>query len=227
MGDIVAVLTGDLIQSNRLSRGQLEEARAHLYTAADEVRKWGPRLVVGTPEFFRGDAWQMLLSEPKWALRVAVLLRASILGGGLTDTRVAIGLGAVDQVDTKRISLSTGEAFRLSGQALDELADDFRISIAVPRHVDALSGWLRVVVQLCDTVISQWTTRQAELVRMMVDPDGPTQKAVAGRLVPPVTPQTVSKGLAGAGWRGLRSALAEFEMTDWEQACRKSLTRQP
>lgn len=219
MVDIFAVFTGDLVKSRRLSDERLDQARARLHAAADEVKRWKRGLVRGTPEFFRGDAWQMLLTEPKWALRAAVFLRASLLIGNLADTRVVIGMGTVDRVNPKRISLSMGQAFTRSGQELDKLTRYFRMSIAVPEEAGAIADWLTVVGHLCDMLIGHWTSRQAEIIRIALALDDPTQAQVAERLDPPVSKQAVTKALAGADWHGLRSALKQFEKTDWGKIC--------
>jgi hypothetical protein len=167
------------------------------------------------PQFFRGDAWQMLLGEPELALRVAVFLRASVLAGGVADTRVVIGLGTVDMVNSEQVSLSTGEAFMLSGRGLDGLTQHFRFSIAVSKKAGPLADWLRVIGHLCDMLAGHWTSRQAEIVRVALTLDEPTQAQVAERLNPPVSKQAVTKALAGADRHGLRSAMKQFERTEW------------
>jgi hypothetical protein len=222
MGEIFAVLTGDLVESKRLSTEQLDQVRANLRAAADEVKRWKRGLMRGTPEFFRGDAWQILLTDPKLALRVALFLRTSLLSGNLGDTRVVIGLGKVERVNTKRISLSTGQAFTLSGRELDKLTQYFRMSIVLPEEARVLGDWLRIVGHLCDMLIGHWTSRQAEIIRAALALDDPTQAEVAERLDPPVTKQAVTKALAGADWQGLRSALRQFEKTDWTKICLQS-----
>ncbi len=219
MRDIFAVLTGDLVKSKRLSIEQLDQVRASLQAAADEVKHWKRGLIRGKPEFFRGDSWQMLLTEPKWAFRVAVFLRASLLTSDSSDTRVVIGIGTVDSVNMRRISLSTGQAFTLSGSLLDELTGYFRMSIAVPKEAKELANWLPVVGHLCDMLIGHWTIRQAEIIRIALAPDNPTHADVANRLKPPVSKQAVTKALSGADWHGLRSALKQFEKTDWKAIC--------
>lgn len=86
---LFAVLTGDIIRSQALSGRELESVRRTLLDAVDDVRKWRSGVVKGKAEFFRGDAWQVLLSDPQLALRVALFLRATLLGTGIADTRVA------------------------------------------------------------------------------------------------------------------------------------------
>ena len=217
MGNIFAVLTGDLVKSRRLPDEQLNRVRAGFHEAVGEVKQWERGLVRGTPEFFRGDAWQMVLAKPEWALRVAVFLRASLLADNLADTRVVIGLGSVDRLNPKRVSLSTGQAFALSGEMLDELTLYFRMSVALSKEAGELAGWLRVVGHLCGGLIGHWTRRQAEIIRMALHPDELTQAEVGERLEPPIKKQTVAKALAGADWHVLRSALKQFEVTDWEK----------
>lgn len=217
MGDLYAVLTGDLVKSSRLSKKQLTQAREHLEAAAAELNRWKRGLVRGKPDFFRGDAWQVLLSEPKWALRAAVFLRASLLAEGRVDTRIAIGLGAVDEVAGRRISLSSGQAFVLSGQSLDEMTQYYQMTIALPEKAGILGGWVSVTGQLCDALIGHWTSRQAAVVRVALRMDDATHDEIARRLKPRVKRQTVTRALGGASWTALRSALRLFEDTPWRK----------
>lgn len=210
-----AVLTGDIIKSSRLSSTHLESVRSSLIHAVNAVRRWKPGVVKGKPEFFRGDAWQLLLADPAWALRAGIFLRASLLAGGLTDTRVAIGLGEVEVISSERVSLSTGQAFVLSGKALDRMTGYSSMTIEVPRSAGPLSDWLRVAGHLCDALIAQWTTRQAELVRAAVSPVEPGSEAIGRSLKPAVSKQAVSKGLNSANWHVIREAIRAFEQTPW------------
>lgn len=227
MGEIFAVLAGDLVGSSGLSSEQLDHVRASLRLAADEVRGWKRGLVRGSPDFFRGDAWQMLLAEPKWALRAAVFLRASLIGGELADTRVVIGIGTVDSVNTTKISLSTGQAFTLAGEGLDGLTQHFRMSIELPKEASELAAWVSVVGRLCGMAMGHWTSRQAQIIRIALAPGGPTQAEIAERLDPPISKQAVAKSMAGADWHGLRLALKQFEATSWREVCCRRIEKQP
>ena len=110
-------------------------------TGLDDVAGsgWKRSLVKGKPEFFRGDAWQLLLTDPAMAMRVGILLRASLLAGGLADSRIAIGLGEVEQISSERVSLSTGQAFILAGKALDNMTrysrPGVRLKLCVPPSI--------------------------------------------------------------------------------------------
>ncbi len=52
-----AVLTGDIIDSERLRPRELESVRSLLTHATSDVRRWKRGLVKGRLQFYRGDGW--------------------------------------------------------------------------------------------------------------------------------------------------------------------------
>ena len=210
-----AVLSGDLIKSEDLTRDRLADVRECLSEAAEDMNRWDHGLRIGDPDFFQGDAWQMSLSDAKWALRAMILMRASLLAQGLADTRVAVGIGTVEYVAEDRTSLSEGEAFTLSGRALNEMTQYFDFDVVVSEDVGYLAGWLRAIAHLSDSLVRQWTQRQAEIIRLALSPERPTHKAISQKLDPPISRQAVSKSLSEAGWHGIRSATEQLEGVDW------------
>ena len=218
-GNYFAVLTGDLVKSSRLSEDHLSAARRALLAAVDEVKRWGKGLVRSKPDFFRGDAWQTVLADPRWSLRAALFLRARLKSQERVDTRVAIGIGRVQTVSPTRASLSSGEAFRLSGESLDQLAGKTRLAISLAGTVAGDSRrWLPVVFSFCDAIASQWKPRQSEIVAWALLPDPLTYEGIAASLTIPVSKQAVAKSLAGARWQAIKLALDEFERTSWASA---------
>lgn len=212
---LYAVLTGDLIKSSHLSTAELANARDVLLAAVGDMAKWQKGLVVGKAEFFRGDAWQVLLADPARSLRAALFLRARLKSHRAADTRVAIGLGTVEDISRKRVSLSRGEAFVRSGQALDHLPALVRMTIALPSPSGpAGQRWLPIVLQFCDTLASSWQPRQAEIVALALLPEDLRHDQIARRLHSEVTKQAVAKSLRGAHWYALKAAIDEFERDD-------------
>jgi len=215
---IHAVLTGDIVRSSRLEPAALEGVREAVASAVKAAGDWRDGLVVGGAEFFRGDSWQVLLTEPGMALRVALFVRAWLRGAGLPDSRIAIGVGRVAQVSAERISLSTGEAFQVSGAALDGMGGGARMAFAagagVARERAKLLG---VAVALCDALVVRWSRRQAQALRLAVGVEAPTQEAIGASLEPPVSRQAVAKLLDGAGWHALREAVTVFDRLDWSR----------
>lgn len=212
---VVAVLTGDIIGSSQLSAARLSRARGIVLKGARQFNSRSRRSVVGKPEFFRGDAWQLLLQEPRRALRAALYIRALLSSETGVGTRISLGVGHVDVIDRSRISLSTGEAFTLSGHALDQMTGYFDLSGALPERAGPLVGWFPAILHLSSGLVRHWTRRQAEIVSLALLLDNPTHERIATTLSPPVSKQTVSESLAGAGWRTLLEGLRAFEGTDW------------
>lgn len=208
-GKQYAVLTGDVVKSSKLTAAQLESVRECVLAAVDQARGWRRGIVKGKAEFYRGDAWQVLLADISHALRVALLIRASVIAQGIADTRVSIGLGTVENLSRTRVSLSTGEAFVLSGHALDDLSGTTRLTIAASRH--PVAPWLRTAALLCDALVNQWTARQAEIVALILESREITHEKIASRMTPPVSQQAVSKALTGAGWPAVEDLLITFE----------------
>ena len=213
-----AVLTGDLIKSSALNDASMAEARRRLAQAVQDIANWGPGLVEGNLDIFRGDSWQLLLKKPAFCLRAAILLRAALREGGEGwDTRIAIGAGRVEQVDKTRISLSTGEAFTLSGRALDAMGSSANMVIALSERLQRYVG-LEPLTLVCGSVIDDWTARQAEVARLALDPRAPSQMAIASRLG--VTQQAVSKALASAKLPALLKAIYYCEQLKWQEGAR-------
>lgn len=210
-----AVLTGDLVGSSRLSHSDLDHLRYRLDRAAGLLHDWQPGLVVGHPQFFRGDAWQMAITDPKLFLRVSIFLRAALIAEEpYGDTRIAVGLGSVDHLEQGRISQSVGEAFTLSGHALDEMGRRRDIDLSVsPEWADQIS-WLSPMLSLCSVVIGRWTPKQAQMAMVLLQPEAPNQSRIAemhGR-----TQQGISKIVVTAGLPAILSAIEFVEKGPWE-----------
>jgi len=141
--------------------------------------------------------------------------------GKQLDTRLAIGLGTVEQISRKRVSLSSGEAFVVSGRALDSLKST-RLTIQVADSRDPFAAWLPSIGGLCDALIRPWSRRQAQIVACAILPENLTHEEIARKLDPPVSKQTVSKVLRSARWNALERAVIQFEETVWARVVSES-----
>jgi hypothetical protein len=159
-------------------------------------------------------------------LRVALLMRALLLARDEVRTRVSIGIGAVEVIDRRRVSLSTGEAFVLSGHALDHITGHFDLTGALPERTAPLAAWFPAMLHLCSGLVRSWTRRQAEIVSLALLLDNPTHESIAGTLRPKVSKQSVTESLAAARWRPLLEGIRVFEATDWDRLGRLSEPRQ-
>jgi len=211
----VAVLTGDIIDSTILSSDRLQQARHVVLDAARTFEQRRPSGLGGGAEFFRGDAWQLMLCKPGGALRLALLIRARLRSELGADTRISIGIGGVDLIDPDRTSLSLGEAFVLSGRALDKMTGYFEMTATLPESAGVPAQWLPVMAHLCSGLVQSWTRRQAEIVACALLLEQPTHARIAEALTPPVQKQSVTGALRGAHWRTLMEPIRAFEATDW------------
>lgn len=168
---VLAVLTGDLVASSRLEAGQLNKVTAAIADAVAAFGRLHPGSIIGAPDFYRGDSWQVALAMPRLSLRLAVLLRAAVISRGKTDTRVAIGIGGGNTVSKTRISQSVGNAFLRSGRALDDIGSR-RLALGMPDAPPDTGRLVSSVVTLLDHVIAGWTAKQAEAVRLVLENPG-------------------------------------------------------
>jgi len=209
-----AVLTGDVVKSSALmaeDRGRVPES---LRAAADLTTQHFPDAVHGAMDIFRGDSWQMVVSRPRLALRVGLFLRAALLaqpGGRPIDTRVAVGFGTVAYLPENNVSTGNGQAFNLSGEALEAAGKTCRLSVSFPEPLRSpLTHSLTIIVRLIDLQAQRWTRKQAEAVSGAVL--GLTQQSIGkGWFREPVTQQAISQHLEGAGWAAISQGVNFFE----------------
>lgn len=213
---VYAVLTGDIIDSVEMRADHLRKVRDALRDTVDTFSNSGRGPVEAHLDMYRGDAWQILLTDHALALRLALLLQAQLRTRLDAGTRIAIGLGGAEAIDPDKVSLSIGEAFTLSGRALEQMTGYFDLTAALPLRAGDLSSWVPATFHLCSELVRSWTRRQAEIVSLGLIHSDDTHEDLAARLEPPVSKQAVTAALGGANWRGLQEALRVFETTDWK-----------
>jgi hypothetical protein len=158
---MIAVLTGDIVASRRMpDKRQL----LHRLQEIIEKRSGLPK----TPRWgiFRGDGFQVELSTPADALRVAILIRSGIrsvlefYNEGL-DARIGIGIGAKGYVG-KSINESDGEAYQSAGKVLDSL----KTGIQVETSWKEFDTPVNISLSFADVLIREWTHAEAEIAWM-------------------------------------------------------------
>lgn len=222
---LYAAITGDVIRSTKLKAAELDAIKRKVEKAAKTIGEWKKGLVDGSPDFHRGDAWQLLLTDPAFSLRASIFIRASLLSMEMqteskrrrrADTRLAVGIGTVERVSTKRISDSVGEAFVLSGRTFDRLKTHCNMSISASDSLELDTEWLPVFWHLIDALVERWTLKQAEIICLAIAPQKPTQGEIGAKFKPPKDQQTISRSLSGAGWHAVLEALERFESLSWK-----------
>lgn len=209
-GPIYAVLTGDLVGSTELTPEERRRLPSLLRGAVDRARIGFPEAVHGEIDIFRGDSWQLVLSDPVQALRIGLFLRAVIRsapGEHPLDSRLAVGYGPVDYLPEQDISTGNGPAFYLSGSGLESAWKNCRMVLNFPDAVESrLTRALNIIVRLIDLQVNHWTPKQAEAVSgALIEL---TQKQIGrGWVREQVSQQAISQHLEGAGWVKIKSSL--------------------
>lgn len=206
----VAVLTGDIVQSTQLTGEGRRQLHDGIGETDSELRRHFHGTIPYEVDVFRGDSWQLLVVEPRLALRVALFFRARLRSrfeDVKIDTRVGIGVGGVDFLPEKGVSTGDGEAFRRSGWAYEDLGRNFRLAFSGDGpHARCLDACARLV----DYPASNWTARQAYAVSQALL--GRTQEDIAaGWMDRPITQQAVAQHLARSGWHAVDTATSFFE----------------
>ncbi|MAY73393.1 MAG: hypothetical protein CMJ31_01475 [Phycisphaerae bacterium] len=194
-------MTGDLVNSSRLTAAELARARRVVERVGVRLRRGvddgeAERVEVGV-DWYRGDGWELSVRPGVYALRAALLVRATLRGVmDELDTRIAIGVGAGDPDDR--------EAFIRSGRRFEALGRDEWFAIE-----GAGSGWDAAAGVIDETIRSRWTGKRAFAV--MAALRGVTQERTGRLYRPRVTQATVGEHLDRAGWSGVKRAVGLFE----------------
>lgn len=178
-GPLLAVLTGDIVRSTALSRAELDAVMADIGNSAVIFETLYPGSIIGRPDAYRGDSWQIAMAVPRLSLRLAMYLRAGVIGGGLADTRISIGMGSGNALVRERVSQSTGAAFLSSGRGLDGIGGR-HMALAMPDAPSDTGALAGSVALLLDYVAACWTPKQAGAARRVLENPGKPDADIAG-----------------------------------------------
>ncbi|MBP7142347.1 MAG: hypothetical protein KBA71_10600 [Opitutaceae bacterium] len=214
-----AVITGDIVKSSRMSLSQRRWLASELKRASIAVRRVFGTIVPLPLDQFRGDGWQILVSQPARSLRVGLFLRAWLMAEAPDplhlDTRMAIGVGGVSLLPGSRVSGGDGEAFRRSGRALDRLREPRRLALVWPDTSVPAAEALTVLAPVLDALAQDWTAVQARALVGRLS--GLTQERIVRGWPEAVTRQAIARILARAHWPAVRSVLDWLEKSNLQR----------
>lgn len=172
---MIAVLTGDIVSSR-----SVPDKRKWLKRLEEIIEK---RSGLTNPKWgiFRGDGFQLEMTVPAEALRVAILIRAGIksvdeLHSEGLDARIGIGIGEKGYV-SKSINESDGEAYQWSGNALDTIKGGLQVKTRWPER----DYGTNIALRLASVIIDDWTQAEAEIAWLSLS-QNLTQVEMAKRL---------------------------------------------
>ena len=201
--DTAAVLTGDIVKSQDLPAGELDKIFDALLDAARAIGAWQGQSACFTR--FRGDGWQVLVTDEAFVFRAVMILRAAVrrIKKGY-DTRISLAIGPVE-VPGKDLGAASGLAFTQSGRGLDELSGKSRLAISgdVPLR-------LQTSLPLATEISQGWTALQAQVAMEALR----HSEIMSARQVADVLEQTrqnVEKHYASAAVEILRHVALQLE----------------
>ncbi|MBN1272437.1 MAG: hypothetical protein JXB26_09210 [Candidatus Aminicenantes bacterium] len=205
-----AVITGDVVKSTALSdrRSEWMNTVEKVLQGLDEIPDFRQKKFMFSG-FFRGDSFQILAYDPSEVLRYAILLRTQLIKKAPKsmplDIRQGIGLGEIQYLNEEKIQESDGQAFRLSGSALDSLKSYRRLALLTP-WPETNKKWSVFMVFL-DALMQRWTEEQAEAVFYWLRSENQTQ--IAKRLN--IKQPAVQQRLQLAGHFAIQDVLKSFK----------------
>ncbi len=208
-----AVISGDFIGFSRLSVNTRRGMYGFVKTAGNALTHAFPGIMPWDVDMFRGDGWQMALSDPVYALRAALFFSACLRFQTRCipiALRMAIAVGQIDYIPENKVSAGDGSAFRMSGKLLDKIS---RIKTPALRfimeHHRAAKQLNRIVLQ-AGRMSGSWTCPQAKAM-MTALRHIPDHSGGLSALKYPSNSGT--RNLQSAGWEKILSLIARFEET--------------
>ncbi len=212
--NVCAVITGDLVRSRLYST-----RRADVLERLDSIMRQAACLEdphrdsVLFSRIFRGDSFQGLVIHPERALKIVLYIRSELLQIRIdrqqAEVRLGLGIGRVGNLDSVNIEASDGEAFRLSGKALDALKasrQKYRRFSFLSEQTEINPG-LAMLAAALDAVIQSWSVEQAEAVSHWLQ--GKTQAEISKALR--IRQPAVQQRLRLAGHFALGAALEFYD----------------
>lgn len=172
---VMSVITGDIINSRELDATRYSKVLSELKQELGLLQQ----RYEAVSDIYRGDSFQIALYQPWLGLKLAVLVRLKLKSGDYNvDARQSIALASTNEL-RKDVKVSTGKAFVLSGQALDNMKSN---TLTFNSDNDALNFHLPVTVRLLDVLLNSLTSAQSEALYYYLTNQNSTHKELALKL---------------------------------------------
>ncbi len=219
------IITGDIVSSQSIA----PDIRQKLFEDINVFLKDLKKKWISSYETFRGDSLQCDVKSPELSLRVALVIRAFFKAyipheeqesmvkedrptkGYFStdfDIRLAVGIGEIDFIKKNKITSSDGLAFRLSGEALDELKQQSN-RLTVKTYKNDFNEQIEAPVLLLDALIQKWTQNGAEIVLHLLQ--NKKEEEIAALLN--ISQSAVNQRKKNAQWFAIEKLIQYFEKT--------------
>jgi hypothetical protein len=207
-----AVISGDFIGFSHLPLKNRQSMYFILKNGGIELSKAFPGIMPYEVDMFRGDGWQMLLTDPVLSLRATLYFRAYIRSKTARqkiDTRMAIAVGAIDYIPENRVSAGDGAAFRMSGKLLDKINRSKSATMRLMMEDKKTAMSLNRTVLKTGLLAAQWTALQAKA--MMGKLKGWSHDQISADGHPGISSQAIRRRIIQDGWPQIHHALSVYE----------------
>ncbi|MCM0666138.1 hypothetical protein [Flavobacterium tyrosinilyticum] len=168
---MTSVITGDIIGSRQQeSQHWVEDLKKILAPFGKTPNQW---------EVYRGDEFQIEVSNPEDALLTAILVKAH-LRAIKSDARMSIGFGDKTH-NVERISESNGSAFINSGELFETLKKQ-KVNLALRTGDLDFDEKLNLMLQLTLTFMDSWLVQSAEFVAAAIENPTLSQEELGQKL---------------------------------------------
>lgn len=192
-----AVITGDIINSRKVASALwMGDLKGILNAYGNEPKDW---------EIYRGDSFQLVV-DPRDALEIALLIKATIKQNKALDVRMAIGVGTVDYTADK-VTESNGNAFVNSGECFERLKKQ---TLGIQTPWSEFDETFLIIFQLVVLFADNWTTTSAEIIKKALENPNINQKELALALNRK-SQSSISASLKRAGYEELKNVIAYYK----------------
>ena len=201
----VAIITGDIVDSTEINFDNRENTFAQFNIGLEIIKK---KFKIDY-EWYRGDAFQLKTVQPAISLRIALMIKFWIKSFEIEikkahDIRLSLGIGTIE-INKKQLSLSDGEAFRISGRNLDSLKSS-RQSLIIDAN-DSYSNALKAESILLNAIINNITPIQSKVLFYKLK--GYKEEDIAKKLG--LAQSTVNQHSNSGNWNVFAKYIAYFE----------------
>lgn len=207
-----AVLTGDIINSNRLRQ---EEYKVVMKKLDEELIRLQDSDEISHYEIYRGDAFQAYIKDVEDGLSILFKVRTSINSLKPDEERrgqqpvynIKLGLG-VGLVDDEPQNLRTNEPpFVYSGQALEKITVE-NPTIAVKTEDEFINQELQTEFFLLEYILQRWTPTATDIIHKKLY--GFTEREIAGKLE--ISQSAVNQHGRHACWHGIKQLIKRYKI---------------
>ncbi|MBN1117402.1 MAG: hypothetical protein JXA77_09375 [Bacteroidales bacterium] len=169
---MTSIITGDIIHSQKASPTiWLNKLKSELNALGRNPETW---------EIYRGDSFQVEITDPSLALLTSIKIKAAIKCIKHIDVRLAIGIGDKTYQATN-ITESNGSAFVNSGDIFESLVKK-KQNLAISTPSVEFNKEMNLLFRLALIAMDNWTINSAEMIHLTLSNPGYSQKELGKML---------------------------------------------